>query len=32
MKLRDEVKVLYQDADFSSLFPKVGQPAETPWP
>jgi transposase len=31
MKLRDEVKVLYEDADFAPLFSKVGQPAETPW-
>ena len=31
MKMRDEVAVLYEDRDFAKLFPKVGQPAETPW-
>ena len=31
MKMRDEVKILYEDADFAALFPNVGQPAETPW-
>jgi len=31
MKMRDEVKVLYEDADFATLFATVGQPAETPW-
>jgi transposase len=31
MRLRDELGVLYADEDFASLFPTVGQPAETPW-
>jgi transposase len=31
MKMRDEVKVLYEDTDFAALFANVGQPAETPW-
>jgi transposase len=31
MTLRDEVGILYEDADFVALFPTVGQPAETPW-
>jgi len=31
MKMRDEFVLLYQDEDFAHLFPKVGQPAESPW-
>ena len=31
MRLRDELGILYEDADFAALFPAVGQPAETPW-
>ena len=30
MKLRDELRVLYQDARFMELFLKVGQPGEAP--
>ncbi len=31
MRLRDEVGGLYQDEQFSALFPSRGQPAEAPW-
>ncbi len=31
MHMRDELGTIYQDTDFADLFPKVGQPAETPW-
>jgi transposase len=31
MRLRDELGGLYQDEQFSSLFPARGQPAEAPW-
>jgi transposase len=31
MKMRDELKIVYRDEDFTALFPKVGQPAEAPW-
>ncbi len=31
MLLRDEVGGLYQDEQFSALFPSRGQPAEAPW-
>ena len=31
MYMRDELGTIYQDTDFADLFPKVGQPAETPW-
>jgi len=31
MRLRDELGGLYQDEQFSSLFPSRGQPAEAPW-
>jgi transposase len=31
MRLRDELGVLYEDADFAGLFPVVGQPGETAW-
>lgn len=31
MVLRDEIGILLTDEDFVALFPKRGQPAETPW-
>ena len=31
MKLRDELGSIYQDSDFAMLFPRCGQPAESPW-
>ena len=31
MQMHDELGVIYVDQDFASLFPAVGQPAETPW-
>ena len=31
MQMRDELCVLWEDEDFSDLFPKRGQPALTPW-
>ncbi len=31
MRLRDELGGMYQDEQFSSLFPSRGQPAEAPW-
>src|SRR5271169_2900506 len=31
MQMHDELGVMYQDEDFTALFPAVGQPAETPW-
>jgi transposase len=31
MRLRDELGLLYADADFAALFPAIGQPAEAPW-
>jgi len=31
MRLRDELEGLYQDEQFSALFPSRGQPAEAPW-
>jgi transposase len=31
MLLRDEIGAIYEDVTFASLFPKRGQPAETPW-
>jgi transposase len=31
MKMRDEMEVFNEDADFAALFPNVGQPAEVPW-
>ena len=31
MQMHDEMGVMYADQDFASLFPAVGQPAETPW-
>jgi transposase len=30
LKLRDELKSIYRDEDFADLFPKRGQPAESP--
>src|SRR5206468_11741559 len=31
MKMRDELGTFYQDEDFEKLFPRRGQPAESPW-
>jgi transposase len=31
MQMYDELGVIYRDEDFATLFPAVGQPAETPW-
>ena len=31
LKMRDELGVLYSDADFAALFPKRGQPVFSPW-
>lgn len=31
MQLRDELGSIYEDALFAGLFPKRGQPAESPW-
>ena len=31
MKMRDELGVLYDDEQFSHLFPSSGQPALSPW-
>lgn len=31
LQLRDEVGVLFEDADFAALFPPRGQPAYAPW-
>ena len=31
MKMRDAVGVIYTDELFAPLFPRRGQPAETPW-
>ncbi len=31
MQMRDELGILYEDADFSSLFSSRGQPAYSPW-
>ena len=30
LRLRDELKIIYTDEDFADLFPKRGQPAESP--
>ena len=30
-RLRDEFSVIYQDEDFSRLYPDRGQPALAPW-
>jgi transposase len=31
LKMRDELGSIYQDTDFEALFPRCGQPAESPW-
>ncbi len=31
MRLRDEFGVLFEDQDFSDLYPNIGQPAIAPW-
>jgi transposase len=31
LQLRDEIGVLFEDADFANLFPIRGQPAYAPW-
>lgn len=31
MRLRDEFGVLFEDEDFSDLYPSIGQPAIAPW-
>jgi transposase len=31
MKVRDELGSIYRDEQFSDLYPKVGQPATSPW-
>lgn len=31
MCMRDELGSIYQDTDFEALFPRCGQPAESPW-
>jgi len=31
MKMRDELGTIYTDEQFADLYPKVGQPAATPW-
>lgn len=31
MKMRDELGIFYKDEDFQELFPRRGQPAESPW-
>lgn len=31
MRLRDELGAIYQDERFAALYPKRGQPAQTPW-
>lgn len=31
LRFRDELGVLYEDADFTAFFPKVGQPGLPPW-
>jgi len=31
MRMRDELGSIYQDQMFTALFPRRGQPAETPW-
>lgn len=31
LRFRDELGVLYEDADFAALFPSVGQPGLPPW-
>lgn len=31
LRLRDELGTLYEDEDFSDLYPQRGQPAQSPW-
>lgn len=31
MTMRDEIGTVYSDQDFEALFPKYGQPAQSPW-
>ena len=31
LRMRDELGVLYEDADFAALFPTRGRPAYSPW-
>ena len=31
LSMRDELGVLFKDADFAELFPRRGQPAFAPW-
>ena len=31
LKLRDELGAIFADADFTDLFPKLGQPGLPPW-
>ncbi len=31
MKMRDELGIFYKDEDFQEMFPRRGQPAESPW-
>src|SRR4051794_34848157 len=31
LRLRDELGAIFADADFADLFPKLGQPALSPW-
>ncbi|MCA9947816.1 MAG: transposase, partial [Anaerolineales bacterium] len=31
MKMRDELGTIYSDGQFADLYPKVGQPAASPW-
>ncbi len=31
LRIRDELQVLVEDRDLAHLFPKRGQPAESPW-
>lgn len=31
LSLRDNLGTLYQDDDFSALYPQQGQPAHSPW-
>jgi len=30
MKIRDELGLLFEDSEFAALYPKIGQPAESP--
>lgn len=31
MQMRDQLGLIYDDATFAELYPRRGQPAETPW-